>query len=233
VVIVLCSRGDDAALNFARRNAFDGVEAVTCADVSREGWTIDLHRRGGDNATAITVAAERALASGRDPIEGVITRLGYVSEVEVGQVVPEDRPYVAAEMQAFLFAFLNALPCPKINKPSLGCLYAPHLRTSDWKRLAGGLGLAVDDAVSAGETATTGSYVDVTVLGERVWGDAPVPLVKTTRQLASVADVAYLRVRYSVTSHDTRFWGADAYPSLESDEIGRALVRFCRGGATT
>jgi hypothetical protein len=233
MLLVLCSRADRAALDFAKRHANDGVRAVTCADVSRPGWKIAL-RRGVDGAIGATLAA--GFSDGRvggDQIDGVITRLGHVSEAELGHVVPEDRPYIAAEMQAFLFAFLNALACRKVNRPSLGCLYAPHLRASEWKRLARGLGLAVDDSASVTVGVTTGALIDITVAGEHVWGDASAPLREATQRLALAADVTYLRARYAVTSRDARLWGADAYPRLESEDVGSALIRCCHDGGVS
>lgn len=229
MILVLCSRADRVALDFAKRHASVGVRALTCADISRQGWTLELHR----GAVCITAAlGDGECSTGRRhvvQVDGVITRLGYVSEAEVGYVVPDDRPYVAAELHAFLFAVLKGMACPKVNAPSLACLYTPHPRASNWRRLARSVGLVVADECVAQQDVTS-RFTDVTVVGERVWGEAPVRLREMTLQLAAAAGVVHLRARYRIAPQDARFCGVDPYPQLESEQVGEALIRFCRNG---
>ena len=52
-------------------------------------------------------------------IAGVLTRLPYVYEREVHHIALDDRQYVAAEMGAFLTAWLASLACPILNRPML------------------------------------------------------------------------------------------------------------------
>jgi hypothetical protein len=130
-------------------------------------------------------------------------------------------------MQAFLFAVLNALPGPKVNAPSLGCLYAPYIRATSWMQLARTLDLD-SDADRAADIAST--RVEVTVVEERVWGAPNERLHSATKQLARLAGVMHLRVGYSVTPRDVRFLGADPYPRLEREDIGIAMIDCCRGG---
>ena len=60
-------------------------------------------------------------------VTGVLTRRPHVFEVELMQVAVEDRPFVAAEINAFLLAWLSSLRCPVINRPSGTCPLRPSL----------------------------------------------------------------------------------------------------------
>jgi hypothetical protein len=153
----------------------------------------------------------------------VITRLAVVGENELGHIVAEDRPYVAEEMRAFLFAFLEALPCPVVNPPSPACLCGPNLRAAQWRMFARQLHIPVAD-VNGNEEGQKVSPIDITVVGDRILGHGPEPLLEWTRQLAGLAGVRYLMVRYREVQGEYGFAGADPYPRLESQEIGKALV---------
>jgi hypothetical protein len=224
MLLVLCSHDDRAAHAFANRFAKNNLRTVTCAGVSQEGWKLTVRGIGGDAEVKLT-AAIGGRRVGCDQIEGVITRLAFVGEKELAHIAAEDRSYVAAEMHAFLFAFLEALPCRIVNPPSLTCLYGPNLRPAQWRRCARELRIPVaEDLGGIGTGSTACSPVDITVIGERTFGKGPEPALLWSKQLAQLVGVSYLLVRYTDVQGTLSFLGADPYPRLESEEIGWALV---------
>jgi hypothetical protein len=207
------------------------VRLLTCEEVSRAGWKLAVHGSPDSKAQVDLAAVIGNESVCIERIEGVITRLGHVGEEELRHIAAEDRPYVAAEMHAFLFAFLHALPCRVANPPSLACLYGPNLRAIQWRRYARELQIPVVEslAVTTPPTVAGSPEVDVTIVGERFVGPATERMRHWTRQLALACDLPYLRVRYRRHGDDVRFVGADAYPCLDSQDIGFALVQWLIG----
>jgi hypothetical protein len=231
MLLVLCSRSDRTALAFAKRFEIHDVRLLTCQDVSRSGWKLAVHGDGRSREQVDLAAVVGNERVGVEQINGVITRLGCVGEEELGHIVAGDRSYVAAEMHAFLFAFLHSLPCRIANPPSPACLYGPNLRAIQLRRYAHELGIPVADGTGAlASGAITGSPEgDVTVVGERVLGQASEQVMYWSRQFARRCGVPYLRIRFVGHGADVRFFGADVYPRLESEAIGLALVQWLTG----
>jgi hypothetical protein len=231
MLLVLCSHMDTAAHAFVTRFAGRGVRSLTCASVSQQGWKMAV--RGKDGAAEVELIAGIDGARVRlDEIEGVITRLGYVSGNELGHIVPEDRSYVAAEMHAFLFAFLEALPRRVVNPPSPGCLYGPNIRAVQWRRLARQLGIPVEqDLRAVGASPTSCPSMDVTVIFEQSIGKPPQCALRWTQQLAQCVCVPYLTARYADVQGGLYFAGVDTYPNIESEEIACTLLDCFRGRA--
>ena len=63
-------------------------------------------------------------------ITGVLTRLPAVQPEDLAHIATADRDYVASEMTAFLIAFVSALPCRVLDRPSAGALSGPAWRRS-------------------------------------------------------------------------------------------------------
>lgn len=229
--LVLCSPMDTAAHVFVNRFAGRGVRSLTSASVSQEGWKIAV--RGGAGAAEVELtAAVDGRRVRQEEIQGVITRLSYVSEDELGHIVPEDRSYVAAEMHAFLFAFLEALPRRVVNPPSPGCLYGPNIRAVQWRRLARQLGIPVEqDLRDVGGSPTSYPTIDVTVIFDQSIGKPPQCALRWTQQLAQCVCVPYLTARYADVHGGLYLAGVDTYPNLESEEIACTLLDCLRGRA--
>src|SRR6516225_8627253 len=75
------------------------VSLLTCSDFSRKGWRYSP----GDEMSTAVISGEVVKS---DRIKGVFTRLPSVSEADVGALAPEDRGYGAAEITAFLAAWI-------------------------------------------------------------------------------------------------------------------------------
>lgn len=226
--LVLCSRADQAAHAFARQFAAHDVRTLTCEEVSQPGWKLAI--RGVDRA-GVDVELRAAVGGDLIPgerLRGVISRLGNITEQELRHIDVGDRAYVAAEMHAFLFAFLTALPCRKVNQPSPACLYGPNLRGGQWRQLARELGIPVEWEA---DVAANGSHFgalesEIVVVGDRLIGAASDEVGGWSRELARAAGVSYLYVRYRSHGDEVKLMGADPYPRLEMEEVGPALISW-------
>jgi hypothetical protein len=226
--LIFCSRADHAAHAFAKRFAAQDVRTLTCEEVSQPGWRLSIRgvaRAGVDIELCAALGGE--LIPG-ERLRGVISRLGGVTEHELGHIEAPDRAYVAAEMHAFLFAFLSALPCRKVNHPSPACLYGPNLRGGQWRQLARELGIPVlreaDDPVDGSHFGALES--EIVVVGDRLIGVASDEVERWSRELALAAGVSCLYVRYRSCRGEVKLMGADPYPRLEMAEVGPALISW-------
>jgi hypothetical protein len=244
VRLVLAGRHDAAARALVERWGPARAALVTPADLSRPGWAHSVGR-GGDGAAA--VAGGRVLAA--DEIDGAVVRVAAVPAGELGHVRAEDRAYAAAEMTAFLLAWLDACPCPVVNRPTPGCLNGPPWREAQWAHAAAAVGLPVAAAGrgAAGEAgAPTGrdgageagapsgrdgaGEVVATVVGERCLGEAHPRRADQARRLAARAGVDLLAVRFGGAGPDAPFLGADVWPDVADPAVADALDAWLAAG---
>src|SRR5689334_7998390 len=103
-VLVLATRDDDPARMLADHLG-QGTVVVGPQDLSRPGWT---YTRKPSLRTGVSPFGRfRA-----DGLTAVVSRISAVQPVDLTHVRTGDRDYVAAEMTAFLRAWLTGLPCP-------------------------------------------------------------------------------------------------------------------------
>jgi hypothetical protein len=184
VLLILAGPFDAEARAFAAAHAAAGVLLLTPRDLSREGWRLRL----GDPSSLVAVCGARRL--GAREIGGVITRLPNVVETDIPHIGAEDRAYVAAEMTAFLLAFLGELRCRVSNRPTPQCLCGPVWSPERWRRLARELGLAVrqEPRLAAMDTEppppvppdAVATIVGDAVFGETRLGEAALALARAT-----------------------------------------------------
>src|SRR5262245_10291653 len=138
MVVVLAYRHDVAARVLVNRwrEAGGGAALLTCADLSSPGW-----RYVAGQPDAGQAHIDGGIVATRD-IAAVVTRIPAVAESELAHVHEDDRRYAAAEMQAFLLAWLSSLECPVLNRPSSSNLAGPGWSTTEWVRRAQRLGIA-------------------------------------------------------------------------------------------
>src|SRR6266545_2541670 len=117
-IVVLASAADQVAFTLHDRLSRSDVAVLTPRDLSRPGWFY----RPGTRGSALVADGEEF---GSEEIAALVTRLPWVSEFELPQIVEGDRAYVASEMGAFLIAWLSELACPVANRPSPSCLCGP------------------------------------------------------------------------------------------------------------
>ena len=189
---------------------------VTPADVCAEGWALEI-----DDAAAGPSGAALPGA-----VRGVITRLGGIGPTDLADVHVADRGYAAAELAAFLLAWLDDCPVPVISRPEPGSLNGPAWSTAQWTLAAHLAGLAVlplrlgsslesaSDSPGACADGVPPDGVTVTVIGDRVVGDAHPRLSQGAARLARSAGTRLLGVTFDGPEAGSRFAGASVCPAL-------------------
>jgi hypothetical protein len=225
MLVIVASEHDQSCRELAASWA-DDVKLLTCADLSVTGWQ---YRPGGEAGTSM-VGGSRYEAR---QIDGVLTRLPYVTDGELGVIVPDDQGYVAAEMTAFLAAWLTDLPCPVLNRPTPVCLMGPYLRKEKWVLTAARLGIPVAPAHRSvpgtidhdlwPEAAT------VNVIGRRCIGHADETLFRSAMALAEAVGVSLLRVRFASGEANSAFMEADYWLDLADPEVSAAILGYFAG----
>jgi hypothetical protein len=214
-----------------------GALLLIPADLSRRGWSFDP----AAPADGYAVLQRRRVRVAR--ISGVCALLPGVGDSDLPHIVAEDRGYVAAEMNAFLCAWLTAIPCPKVNPPSPASPCGPAWRPDRWVHLAARLGLptrAVTRNVScrgpspsatvrAGTAART-----LVVAGDRVVGGTVGQAVSAAESewaasLAQAAGTRMLSVHIGVDQVGTFVLGADTWVDVSRPGVAEALRAVLAG----
>ncbi|HSE59883.1 MAG TPA: hypothetical protein VLA99_14375 [Nitrospiraceae bacterium] len=225
--LVVASSWDAVSRSFAERHLERGVRLLTPRDLSRVGWNCSFGKMG---ASSQAVVAGRLL--GDREIHGVLTRLSGVNEHELPHIAAGDRTYVAAEMNAFLLAWLTTLPCPVLNRPTPRCLSGRWWRQEEWVRAAGHLGIPILPVhrrvrLTHGRRPRAASQpggTTVTLIRRRNLGDADPLLITQARHLAQAAGTDFLAVRFAGPSPGSAFVDATPWPDIADDVIGEAVM---------
>jgi len=171
-------------------------------------------------------------------ITGVLVRLPQVIEQDVLHIVEEDRAYVAAEMTAFLRAWLARLPCRVLNRPTAMSLSGPLWRHERWIHMAARLGCSVTPAHRATSSAqpplpatvVPSTLVSVTVVGSNAIGDVDPALIQQARRLAEAAEVELLSVAFDGLDSQAHFIGASLWPDMTRDTIADVVCDLLWSG---
>jgi hypothetical protein len=160
-----------------------------------------------------------------------------VFEWEPTRVAPADRPYVAAEMTAFLRSWLARLECPVLNPPTANCLSGPGWRREQAVYVAAGFGIPVQPVEWHVEPSADTQHhepelsgVTVTVVGDGCVGSPDRTLATQARRLADAGGVDLLAVRFEETEAGLRLCGADPWPDVSSPEVADAILAYFRDG---
>ncbi|KKD35898.1 hypothetical protein [Limnoraphis robusta] len=230
MLIVLASCYDEAA-RFWVENWTDGdVTLLTPDDLSKTGWRHYL----GSLQDSTAVINDQVISV--EQITGVLTRLPCVFEQELLSIVENDRPYVAAEMTAFLGSWLAHLSCPILNRPTPTCLMGTNWRHQQWIYAASQVGMSVETqhqyiSLNAEPQALKipSERVSVTVIGDRYIGEVDPILGTKAQKLAQFAGVELLVVHYNHPEAGGNFISADLWPNLKSSEITIAILEYLNG----
>jgi len=224
MILVLASAADQAAGQFVQRGG-GHAKLLTCRSLSAPGWRLSVP---GRKPPIAVVEGERVSAA---EIAGVIIRLPHVGEGELPDIATADRSYVAAEMQAFLFAFLSALRCPIVNRPTPVCLAGPNWRPAQWLKAAREAGSAIS-AVSTvpDHGGAAGTRMAVSVIGNRCFGAADPQQEEMACRLARAAGAQLLRVWFAGQDRAAAVLGADLWPDISDPQIGAAVLALLATG---
>jgi hypothetical protein len=228
MLAVLASRHDpDAEALLARWG--DRAALLSCEDLSIAGWRFEPDYPS--DGTAVVAGVVVAVAD----LEGVLTLRPSIFEDELVHMAPEDRPYAAAEMNAFLLAWLTALPCRVVNRPSSTSLLGPHWRREQWIRAAASLAIPAAPSRRTSRVSAGGGSADhigptggsaVLVVGERGFGDVAPELVDRAMQLARYAGADLLEVWFENAGATARLLDASPYTPLQDPAAADALLEL-------
>jgi hypothetical protein len=206
MLVILASDLDETAVELTHRWARHEAVMLTPRDLSTPGWSFDPL-----GSTSSAVAGGERISS-RD-IRAVYIRRSAVFAEELVWIAAEDRHYAAAEMTAFLLAWLSSLPVPVVNAPTPTALCGPGLRPAGWRALARGMG--IETAESA-----VGDLHDVTLVGNRVFGE---PLgAAQARRLA--ARTGLTTGRFSFTGDVPKLVGVSPFVDVSDPAVCEALL---------
>jgi hypothetical protein len=208
LIAVLGSRLDRAACRLVEAWSSADAVLVSAEDVCSPGWSWQL----ADPAHGRFVAAGmvRQVAG----LHGVLVRRPAVAAEELEWVHRRDREYVAAEVNAFLVAWLASLPCPVLNRPTATSLSGPAWSSLHWQLAAARSG--VGWAIHAAGARTC----DVVVCSPAVHGARTPRQVNAARRLAELSGAGLLGIRFA----DDAAVAVTTQPSLALPEV-REMVR--------
>lgn len=242
MLLVLAGRSDRAAEALVERWGRRGARLLTCRDLSRAGWRFDPA-----DARRARVCVGGEVVGARE-IRGVVTRLPSVTPRELPHIVESDREYVAAEMTAFLTAWLTDAPFTVVNRPTHVCLIGPNWRREQWLHAGLRAGLRVRHtrqllslhARRRGPSAgglqedegrpSNHKRVVLTVVGRQCLGTAHPTLKAQARRLAEAAGVELLDVEFSGGGCDAEFVGAYLSPDVSRPQVADSLLAFFDAG---
>ena len=229
MLVVVASRYDQHAEIFVSRCG-DRARLLTCDDLSSKGWRFRL---GDDGDSSAVIDGETIDCK---EIEGVLTRLPGVFQGELLNIVPEDRGYVAAEMTAFLAAWLSNLDCPVLNRPTPLCLSGPFLRREMWVHTAARIGIPVlpvkRSAPAPAEEAPPPNLTTVSFVGDACVGRVDERLASQTTALARAVGVDLLCARFTGPAEGQLFVDADYWLDLSDAEVADAVLKCLLRGRT-
>ena len=207
MLAVLGSSLDRSATALVEAWSTAGAMLLSAEDLSRAGWAFRVAAPG---AGAAVIGGERVRVS---QIRAVVTRRPAVLAEELTAIEPADRAYLAAEMNAFLVAWLSALPCPVLNRPTPRSLNGPAWTALHWAAAAAEVGVhwVAYPAAPTQEVDVCGAAgLEARSSGEN---DA-------ARALAQRAGVELLGVRFCTAGA----CAATAIPPLDTHDIRAAVL---------
>lgn len=228
MILVLASAFDSRAQALVTGLGPGEVRLMTPGDLSAPGWQY----RVGRPRDGVAVASGQRLA--QSAIRGVFTRLPWIDPAELSHVAPQDRSFVASEMQAFLVAWLSQLTCPVVNRPTPLCLCGPGWRREQWLYAAAKVGLPVVTALRRHVLPPDRDVapllappeVTVTVIGQTVTGTGEGAIRVGALRLAAMAGVDLLGLGFVRRHGGLALTSATLWPDLASP-ADIAALRLC------
>jgi hypothetical protein len=228
VILLVADEHDAQARWLAKLWAHHDARLLTPADLSRPGWNFRPCSSSGWTGVAGGVGFDH-----HTPL-GILNCLAQVSEEQLPHILPEERSYVANEMNAFLLSWQCELTCPILNRPTPNCLIGVNLSNQGWTQMAASLGLPVRTASRASHGPSRNKSDDascntrsVTVIGEFALGE-DAELQFCARCLAQAAGVDLATFYFSRAS-EPEFIGANLRPDLSHPGAVDTLLQCFQG----
>lgn len=199
----------------AQHWAAEEVGVLTPADLSKPGWRL---RPAGAGQNAIVLNGESLPLAA---VTGVVTTMPAVGVHDLPHIVEPDREYVAAEMTAFLLAWLSYLHCPVIERPTPTSLDGCGRRLWQWIALARVLGIAAPAPGSADDR----DAVEVTVVDGRAVDPPSRAFGLAAEQLATAASRTLVTLCFLRARRPTLL-GVKHVPAVDSPAVADALLAW-------
>lgn len=239
--MVLCSKADVAALwayQGLKRRGLSPLVLVTAEVLANSlRWEHRVGPRGAD----IEIELYDGRRISKRETRGTLNRLQGVPYEQALQIRESDRMYAAQEFTAFFMSWLNALPSPILNRPTVQGLSGQWRHISEWICLASKAGLPVpgycmtsrepaDEIHNLGRLVHAGAPVItvIVVAGRAICAHAPAHILQASAEVAKLAETELLGLEFIVDSQGSWiFAGATPAPDLRSggEELLDAL--FC------
>ena len=197
--MIVASALDQAAAALATSWEKYGAVLVTPRLLSERGWKYEVGQAGLSRGVGHRGPFEAA------SIRCAYSRLTIVGDHDVRHIMPEDRRYVAAEMQAFLVAWLTEIPCPVLNAPTPISLAGPGWTSHRWTSLAteADFPLSLSGEASAWDFDRPPGFVPrhLSVIDGKVAQDCPDFIRQRCARLAGLADIPLFTVSIDDVGH--------------------------------
>jgi hypothetical protein len=217
--LLLLARAEDAAARTLRQQAPHRLAHASLADLSCTGWRYESGRPEQASACAggHVIPAEH--------ITAVVCRFDVIRPAELPHVHRDDRAYVAAEITAFLRAWLAQFAGRRFNEPTWASLAGPawHSLQWTWRVARIGVPVAALSRSPANIPLARCETVVATVVGGDVFGPTDPTLIDYSLRIARAVKSELLAVTF-VRDHEWRFLSADPCPELDS-VTAAAVVR--------
>jgi hypothetical protein len=218
---------------------------LTCEGLSLAGWR---HDSAAPEHGVAVLGGERVPVR---EIQAVFTRLFAVTESELPHILPEERAYVASEMNAFLLAWLSALRCPVFNRPTPLSLAGPSWSQQQWLCEAARAGLPIrarrciartfraelaegpmPAELAADEPASfSAAWVGVRCLPSNGAQAVDESIRRGMRRLAQAANVELLSASFVHQADGLRLSAASPWLDLEQAGVADALLAHWEASA--
>ena len=208
MIAVLASQFDPEARALVAAWSNAGAELLSAEDLCSPGWIFQLN----DPSEGIAVVGGKRVKVSE--LRAVLTRRPAVVAEELGRINSADRAYVAAETNAFLVAWLSALPCRVVNRPRPSSLCGPAWDALHWHAAAAKAGLAWDYLANKEKAHT------VVVCGPRALFARNQREQTSALTLARAANVELLAVRM----RRGKICSASVAPDLSNEELRGCLL---------
>lgn len=221
-MLVLATEDDDPARMLVD-SLGEAAVAVGPQDLSRPGWT---YARNPSLRTGVS----RRGRFGADDLTAVIILIPAVQPGHLTHVRAGDRDYVAAEMTAFLRAWLTGLPCPVVNPPTATCLSGPALTAHQWVGLCTRLSVPVQPAkltvpaVPGGRPTSAAYRVTVCRGTTTATGPCSAVLLEHGRRLAAQVGAEWLAVTFDGGHDQAAVCQVQTWPDLADPSTHETLI---------
>jgi hypothetical protein len=183
LIAVVASELDEAARGLVDAWSTADAVLISARDLCTRGWVFNPIFDG--DCTFVANGARRSAAH----LRGVVVRRPAVAAEELRWIADDDRLYVAAEINAFLVAWLSTLCCPVLNRPTGTSLCGPTRSQTSWQ-------LAAARAGVAWSKRDAGTLDEMVYCGGLCYGASGVRRQQVAAKLANASDVQLLGLQF-------------------------------------